>query len=274
MPTVRRPQEILTIANALLGQGQLSLAKYLLIVAREDDLVTRHSRHRRLPAALARARRLEERPAFPDPDDDRHARLLGPWIQPGLEGRDRRRRARDAARSPPSYPRLRLPDGFREPRVVLPGILAIQAGPYRDSAARSRRSAVHSRRTTRSASFPLIVIVDDSDFVAAEPAKFPLGDIHPLRSRRRHRRNRFIHREETLGLHGPAGDRRPDQAAPRSAAGRRSRDRAPRRPTGRARAARSTASTEQRRGSRTSAPRSPQASPPGDCCERSRRESR
>ncbi len=34
---VRRPQEILTIANALLGQGQLSLAKYLLIVAREDD---------------------------------------------------------------------------------------------------------------------------------------------------------------------------------------------------------------------------------------------
>ncbi len=34
---VRRPQEILTIANAMLGQGQLSLAKYLLIVAREDD---------------------------------------------------------------------------------------------------------------------------------------------------------------------------------------------------------------------------------------------
>ena len=34
---VRRPQEILTAANALLGQGQLSLAKYLLIVAREDQ---------------------------------------------------------------------------------------------------------------------------------------------------------------------------------------------------------------------------------------------
>ena len=35
--TVRRPQEILTIASAILGQGQLSLAKYLLIVAGEDD---------------------------------------------------------------------------------------------------------------------------------------------------------------------------------------------------------------------------------------------
>src|SRR5262249_17322895 len=33
----RKPQELLTCANALLGQGQLSLAKYLLIVAREDD---------------------------------------------------------------------------------------------------------------------------------------------------------------------------------------------------------------------------------------------
>src|SRR4029077_15883365 len=33
----RRPQELLTNANAILGQGQLSLAKYLLIVAREDD---------------------------------------------------------------------------------------------------------------------------------------------------------------------------------------------------------------------------------------------
>jgi 4-hydroxy-3-polyprenylbenzoate decarboxylase len=33
----RRPQEILTQANAILGQGQLSLAKYLLIVAHEDQ---------------------------------------------------------------------------------------------------------------------------------------------------------------------------------------------------------------------------------------------
>ncbi|TXT22326.1 MAG: 3-polyprenyl-4-hydroxybenzoate decarboxylase-like protein [Planctomycetota bacterium] len=33
----RTPQELLTCANAILGQGQLSLAKYLLIVAAEDD---------------------------------------------------------------------------------------------------------------------------------------------------------------------------------------------------------------------------------------------
>ncbi len=33
----RRPQELLTCANAILGQGQLSLAKYLFIVAKEDN---------------------------------------------------------------------------------------------------------------------------------------------------------------------------------------------------------------------------------------------
>jgi 4-hydroxy-3-polyprenylbenzoate decarboxylase len=34
----RRPQEIITIANHILGKGQLSLAKYLFIAAKEDDL--------------------------------------------------------------------------------------------------------------------------------------------------------------------------------------------------------------------------------------------
>jgi len=33
----RKPQEILTIANHILGKGQLSLAKYLFIAAKEDD---------------------------------------------------------------------------------------------------------------------------------------------------------------------------------------------------------------------------------------------
>jgi 4-hydroxy-3-polyprenylbenzoate decarboxylase len=33
----RKPQEILTIANHILGTGQLSLAKYLFIAAKEDD---------------------------------------------------------------------------------------------------------------------------------------------------------------------------------------------------------------------------------------------
>ena len=82
----------------------------------------RHPRHPRVLPPPARAGRLDERPAFPDADDDRHARLLRPRPEPGLEGGDRRRRAHGAANCPPSCPPgLRLPDGFRDPRVVLPG---------------------------------------------------------------------------------------------------------------------------------------------------------
>ena len=71
------PQELLTQANAILGQGQLSLAKYLFIVAREDDPdLDIHDVAGVLPAR-AGAGRLGARPALPDAHDDRHARLLG-----------------------------------------------------------------------------------------------------------------------------------------------------------------------------------------------------
>ena len=46
-----RPQELLTQANAILGQGQLSLAKYLLIVAARGRPGARHPRHRRASSA-------------------------------------------------------------------------------------------------------------------------------------------------------------------------------------------------------------------------------
>jgi 4-hydroxy-3-polyprenylbenzoate decarboxylase len=39
------PQELLTQANAILGQGQLSLAKYLLIANRDDDPDLKNRRH-------------------------------------------------------------------------------------------------------------------------------------------------------------------------------------------------------------------------------------
>src|SRR5271166_6292575 len=52
----------------------------------------RHSRHSRVPASLARADRLDQRPAFPDADHHRHPRLFGARAEPGVEGRDGRRR--------------------------------------------------------------------------------------------------------------------------------------------------------------------------------------
>ena len=91
-----RPQEILTQANAILGQGQLSLAKFLFIadvgfVAVARSRRGRVARHRVVPRTRPPTRRLVARSAFLHTDDDRHARLLGRLAQCRLEARRRRR---------------------------------------------------------------------------------------------------------------------------------------------------------------------------------------
>jgi 4-hydroxy-3-polyprenylbenzoate decarboxylase len=89
---LRCPQELLTQANAILGQGQLSLAKYLLIVA-EQATPSGHPRHRRLLCALVAASGLDARPAFSDSDHHRHVGLHGQRHQRGLETGHRRCRS-------------------------------------------------------------------------------------------------------------------------------------------------------------------------------------
>jgi len=162
----RRPQEILTQANAILGHGQMSLAKYLLIVAREDapDLDVHD-----IPAFL---RHLLERV---DWREDLHFQTRttmdtldysGDGLNSGskvvIAAAGPRRRA--LATEPPAD--LRLADGFHSPRIGLPGVLVVQAPPYRADPAESpdvRRFCASLRGVD---GVPLIVLVDDSDFAA------------------------------------------------------------------------------------------------------------
>jgi 4-hydroxy-3-polyprenylbenzoate decarboxylase len=102
---------------------------------------------------------------------------------------------------------LSLPEGYRDPRVCLPGILAVSAQPY--PADRDRRLAAmetfcqffgtdHSIR-----SFPVILLVDDSEFTARTLSNFlwttftrsnPAADIHGIDS--------FTH-DKHWGCRGP-----------------------------------------------------------------------
>ena len=66
---------------------------------------------------------------------------------------------------------LRLPDGFRQPRLVLPGILAIE-GPRFDPARPYSPFCRSFGTDDPIRSFPLIVIVDDSDFTARNHRNF------------------------------------------------------------------------------------------------------
>jgi 4-hydroxy-3-polyprenylbenzoate decarboxylase len=68
---------------------------------------------------------------------------------------------------------LRLPDGYRGPRVCLPGVLAV-AGPactHADDGALQRFCAELSEDDAINA-FPLVVLVDDSEFTARTPGNF------------------------------------------------------------------------------------------------------
>jgi 4-hydroxy-3-polyprenylbenzoate decarboxylase len=170
--STRRPQELLTLANAILGQGQLSLAKYLFLVAKEDapDLDIRD-----IPAFF---RHLLER--F-DPESDLHFQTrttidtldysAGMGLNAGsklvLAAAGPKRRALGTTVSP----ELKLPEGFSEPRVVLPGVLAVRGPKFRDAAGDThpdveRLSAALSTQHSALSTFPLLVVVDDSDFVS------------------------------------------------------------------------------------------------------------
>ncbi|HEY1190230.1 MAG TPA: UbiD family decarboxylase [Gemmata sp.] len=171
----RRPQELLTLANAVLGQGQLSLAKYLFIVAKEDapDLD--------LHDIGAFLRHLLER--F-DPETDLHFQTRTTVdtldYSPGL-GLNAGSKLVLAAAGPKRRelgvsvpPDFALPDGFGEPRVALPGVLALKGPPSRTPGSKflledADMTFLCSQLATcgeRLAPFPLVVVVDDSEFVA------------------------------------------------------------------------------------------------------------
>jgi 4-hydroxy-3-polyprenylbenzoate decarboxylase len=168
---VRRPQEVLTIANALLGQGQLSLAKYLLIVAREDSSsldihdIAAFLRHLLERVDWTNDLHFQTRTTIDTLDYSGHGFNQGSKVVIAAAGPVQRT-------LPTELPGLKLPDGFREPRVVLPGILAIEAGPYRNSGGEIASFCGALPEDSSIREFPLIVIVDDSDFVAESLRNF------------------------------------------------------------------------------------------------------
>ncbi|MCA9101419.1 MAG: UbiD family decarboxylase [Planctomycetales bacterium] len=162
-----RPQELLTQANAILGQGQLSLAKYLLIVAAEDaPALDVHDIAGFLAHLLARADwtrdlHFQTETTIDTLDYSGSGLNAGSKLVIAAVGPQQHELAcqlsGDAA----------LPDGFSEPRVFLPGVLAVR-GPAFTSADDDavRRFCEAAAGITAVRRFRLVVVVDDSEFVA------------------------------------------------------------------------------------------------------------
>jgi 4-hydroxy-3-polyprenylbenzoate decarboxylase len=163
------PQELLTQANAIFGQGQMSLAKYLLIAADQDDgKLDIHDIGAFLQHVLARF----------DPRRDLHFQTQTTIDTLDYSGTGLNRGSklviaaagkpiRELATSVPAG--LRLPDGFSEPRVCLPGVIAIN-GPAHSGTQDATECALAKLCDELSADvlrgFPLLVLVDDSEMVA------------------------------------------------------------------------------------------------------------
>lgn len=163
----RTPQEILTQANAILGQGQLSLAKYLIIAAEEDDPgldihdIRAFLMHVLQRVDWSRDLHFQTKTTIDTLDYTGDGLNAGSKVVIACAG--------GVKRSLPSeIPNgFRLPDGFKNPRVVLPGIIAVEAPEcwQRNDGVLQRfcESLTDGHPLT---SFPLCVLVDDAEFTA------------------------------------------------------------------------------------------------------------
>lgn len=193
--TERQPQELLTIANAILGQGQLSLAKYLFIAAQEDapGLHT-HDIAAFLGHVLERAdwrRGLHFQTATTIDTLDYSGTGLneGSKVVIAAAGPVRRKLSRELPAG------LEFPVGFGGADVCLPGVLAIQGPQSRQGRGEcdmiiDEFCRFYGERDCLGG-FPLIVICDDSCFTANTLNNFlwvtftrsnPATDIYGIRA--------------------------------------------------------------------------------------------
>lgn len=165
-----RPQELLTQANAVLGQGQLSLAKYLLIVAENDNPqldihnIPDFFQHLLERVDWQRDLHFQTATTIDTLDYSGHGLNQGSKVVIAAVGERRRNLPTEVPAN------LNLPRGFKKPAIALPGILLIE-GPacseYRPGEDLNllrfcKKMAVDDPIND----FPLILIVDDSEFCA------------------------------------------------------------------------------------------------------------
>jgi 4-hydroxy-3-polyprenylbenzoate decarboxylase len=211
-----RPAELLTQAAAILGQGQLSLAKYLFIVNGGDcPGLDAHDVREVLQCLLARAdwRR----------DCHFHTETTIDTLDYSGSGFNSGSKLVVAARGPATRDLptelpagITLPPGFANPRICLPGVVAVE-GPRIEP--RPRLEAPSDAAIWASAGeagwggdverfchgigpdhplrrFPLVVVVDDASFTAASLENFlwttftrsnPAADVHGVEAETRHK---------------------------------------------------------------------------------------
>lgn len=170
----RRPEEILTIANRILGSGQTSLAKFLWIAAEDDDpTLDTHDMPRFFAHMLERVDYTRDlhfytRTTIDTLDYSGEGWNEGSKVVVACRG-EKLRSLSDAL--PAGFD---LPPGFGAPQFCAPGILAIEAPAFRvGEQARAEAESLCAHLSSYDLSgVPLIVLCDDSRFLAADFSNF------------------------------------------------------------------------------------------------------
>lgn len=168
--SLARPLELLTQANAILGQGQLSLAKYLLIIAEEDDLTLDINQVDRFLLHLLKRVDWRQDLHFQtsttiDTLDYSGAGLnIGSKLVIASAGKKRRQLL-------DSLPfDLMLPTGCTDPYLALPGLLVVQATASKQNRGEQdpliKQFCDFWQKNPLPEGLPLVVLADDSEFTA------------------------------------------------------------------------------------------------------------
>ncbi len=165
----RSPKEILTVANAVLGFGQASLAKYLMMTAYQDqpDLdihdISAYFQHLLSRIDFRRDLHFQTRTTIDTLDYSSEGLNEGSKVVFAAAGAPKRTLTTQIPAD------LKLPQAFSDPRFAIPGVLMVKSPAFGD-AERGNRSAQQLAQSIPASyldeGIAMIVMVDDSVFAA------------------------------------------------------------------------------------------------------------
>lgn len=164
----RKPQEILTIANHILGFGQMSLAKYLFIMAKEDnpDINIHHVQayfmHVFERVDWKRDLHFQTNTSIDTLDYSGESLNSGSKVVIAAAGEAKRNLILTA----PTY--LNLPHGFHQIKLPMPGVVSISAtnfSSYQDAKLEIEQLS-QALQSQNLSGIALLVVCDNSEFCA------------------------------------------------------------------------------------------------------------
>ncbi|MBL0359035.1 MAG: UbiD family decarboxylase [Chitinophagaceae bacterium] len=169
----KQPAEILTIANHILGTGQLSLAKFLFITADDDNRITTHDIQAYFKYVLQRIDLSRDVHFYTNTTIDT-LDYSGTSLNSGSKvvfaayGVS----LRELATTIPAE--LKQLKGFENPQLVMPGVIALQSAAFKNYQKANEQSVMLNEQLQYAdlKNVVIIILADDATFTAASLRNF------------------------------------------------------------------------------------------------------